>query len=81
MRQVEFENGAYQRTLEKVAARHQLSALNEELQLVRRMLEYKQLLFDEGKADYEAVAQAQLRVLHVQQSIGILKLKLEPNGP
>jgi outer membrane protein TolC len=54
---------------------HRLSTLNEELTLVQKILDFKQLLFDQGKIDFDELCSARIALLHVKQNIAEFEIK------
>jgi len=61
--------------------REEVQNLNEQLAIHRRILEYRELEFEQGKADYSDVARAKLDMLNLVRSITRLQAQLDAVGP
>ncbi|MEO8167329.1 MAG: TolC family protein [bacterium] len=57
---------------ERNASQQELDLMQEEMKLLKEILEYTELLFNQGKADFDNLVKAKLQVLHLQQSINTL---------
>ncbi len=73
--QEEYKAKRNRRLYEIRSLDYKLSTLSEELTLVQHILDFKQLLYDQGKADFDELSRTQISLLHLKQTIDELSIK------
>jgi hypothetical protein len=58
------------------ALRQELALLEEELDVLRKIQRYQTILFEEGKANYDALARSELQVIDTRMRIARLQLQV-----
>jgi len=59
----------YVRNMGETAAQRELSILTEELSLVEQLVAYNEMLFAEGKIEFDVLARAKLQLLNLSRAI------------
>ena len=59
----------YTRQMDETATRQELALLADELGLVRQLVAYNEMLFAEGKTEFDVLARAKLQLLNLSRVI------------
>ena len=67
------------RQADEIATRRELTLLAEELGLVRQLVTYNEMLFANGKTEFDVLARAKLQLLNLSRAISELSRQLLTN--
>ena len=74
--QIQISERQYTRQRDESATRQELALLADELGLVRQLVIYNEMLFAEGKAEFDALARAKLQLLSLSRVIAQVSQRL-----
>ena len=73
---IQISQRASMRTTDENVTRQELALLSDELGLVRQLVAYNEMLFAEGKAEFDILARAKLHLLNLSRTIAQVSQRL-----